>query len=128
MATISEYLENRYINTALRATNLTAPTTVYLAFFTSDAGLETGSLTNELSGSGYSRKAITFSAPVSGNTSNTNTISYTATADWNSFYAIAIVDAASGGNVLYWKSVSKKTLKSGQTMFINAGDIKVVID
>ncbi len=36
MAAMSNYLENALINEVLRATGYTAPTTVYVALFTSD--------------------------------------------------------------------------------------------
>ena len=64
MAEMSNYLENALINVTLRATGYTAPTTVYVALYTSDpTDADTGT---ECSGTSYARQAVTFGAPSNG--------------------------------------------------------------
>jgi len=61
MAEFSNYLENAFINAALRATNFTAPTTVYVSLYTSDpTDADSGT---EVSGGSYARTSAAFDAP-----------------------------------------------------------------
>ena len=126
MSGISTYLENALLDATLRNTSYTPPTTVYLALFTSSTGLEAGTLTNELSGGAYARQAITFGTPNDGVVSNSSAIAFAqATANWAGINATAIMDAATGGNVLYWAACDLKNIDSGETMVVGVGKIKV---
>jgi hypothetical protein len=68
MAEMSNYLENALINGTLRGTTYTAPTTTYLALYTSDpTDADTGT---EITGGSYARQAITMGAPSNGVSTN----------------------------------------------------------
>ena len=85
--------------------------TPFAALFSVAPG-DDGSAGTELTGSGYSRQAITFSspAPATGNArqvSNANTIQFgPGAADWLQAVAFGIFDAQTSGNLLYWNTLT----------------------
>lgn len=123
----SNYLENKVLLHVFGATAYTAPSTLYVALFTSDPG-ETGSGT-EVSGGSYARQTIAFT--VTGNqASNTAAVEFpTATASWGTITYAAIYDAVSGGNLLaYGALTTSKTIASGDVLRIPAGDFDINLD
>ncbi|MBA7564084.1 hypothetical protein ES708_05746 [subsurface metagenome] len=110
MANISDYLEEKWLN-MLKGTAYTAPATVYCGIVSdtgSDAELEAGTLTNEITGYTGNRKAITLGtvSQVGGKA----TVKNSAIIDFEDMpapagrevkYAI-VCDAATAGNILYW--------------------------
>ena len=127
MAEFSNYLENALINAALRATNFTAPTTVYVSLYTSDpTDADTGT---EVSGGSYARTSAAFDAPSNGVTQNTSDVTFpTATASWGTVTHVAIHDAASAGNMLFHTPLdTSKTIDSGDIFKITAGNLTVTL-
>lgn len=123
----SNYLENKVLLHVFGATAYTAPTTLYVALFTSDPG-ETGSGT-EVSGGSYARQTIAFT--VTGNqASNTAAVEFpTATASWGTVTYAAVYDAVSGGNLMaYGALTTSKTIASGDVLRIPAGDFDINLD
>lgn len=114
------YLENALINHVLRNTALSSPTTVYIGLYTvapTDAGGGT-----EVTGGSYARQSAAFSAPVSGATSNSGSVTFpAASAPWGTVVAMGIFDALSGGNLLFYGtlSVSKVVGTGDQIAFAN---------
>lgn len=110
MSAKSDYLENAIVNHVLRNVPLTSPTTVYCALFTvtpTEAGVTPNFGGTEVSGGSYSRVAITFGAPSGGVVSNSSTTTFpTATASWGTVTHFAIIDASSGGNMLYFGALT----------------------
>ena len=129
MAEFSTYLENKIIDHILRNQSYTPPATVYVALFTADNGLEGGTITGEVSGGAYARQAVTLSAASDGESSNSADIEFpTATADWGTITHVALMDAASGGNVLMHSALdASKTVNNGDTFKINAGDLDIAV-
>jgi hypothetical protein len=125
MSQFSDYLENALINATLRGVNFTAPTAVYLALFTLNPG-DTGAGT-EVSGGGYARRPITFTAPSNGVTSNSAEVLFNAaTANWGTITHIGIYDATTGGNLLYYSPISNaKTINADDQLKVSTGDIIV---
>jgi hypothetical protein len=128
MASLSDYFENKIIDHMLRGQPFTPPSTIYLALFTvapTDAGGGT-----EVSGGGYARQAFTLTPASGGTSSNSADIVFpTATADWGTIVAVGIFDAATGGNLLMWGNLTtSKTVNSGDTFKINAGDLNISFD
>ena len=101
MSSKTDYLETQLLNHVLRGTAYPSPAAVYVALYTvapTDAGGGT-----EVSGGGYVRQQAIFTAPSGGQVENTTDITFpVATADWGTLVAIAILDAAASGNMLYW--------------------------
>lgn len=129
----TDYLEAKILNHLLRNTAWTIPTTQYFALFTAapnDAGGGT-----EVSGGSYARVAVTcnttnWNAPTTGGLcDNTGAITFpTATASWGNIVAVGMFDAASGGNLEAYVTISSTAVNSGQTASFAAGALDVTCD
>lgn len=114
----STYLDNSFINVALRATPFTPPVAIYVALYTVAPGVGGGG--TEVAGGAYARQTVTFTAPSSGTSSNTVDILFPiASADWGTIVAFALLDASSGGNLLYFGNLStpRSVLTNDQVRF-----------
>lgn len=129
MSAASNYLENALLNHTLTATAYTQPSTRYLALFTADTGLETNSPSAEVSTSGtaYIRKAVTFGAAVSGTSATNATVTFdTATASWGNITHIAVMDAVTSGNVLFYGALTTaKQIDTADTLQVSSGNLTV---
>lgn len=126
---ISTYLEGKWLN-MLKGTAFTAPTT-YLGIVSdaaTDAELEAGTLTNEITGYTGNRPAVSFGAITPGGNKSTMpnsaaNIDYAAMpapAGRQVKYAI-VCDAPTGSNILYWCPLSvMKVWNTGDTFRIPA--------
>ena len=128
MAELSDYAENAILNT-LRSVTWTS-FAAYVALFTTattDAGGGT-----EVSGGAYARQLVGLSAAsgAGGSTSNAADITFpTATADWGTVTHVAIMDAATLGNMIMHSPLdASKTIAAGDTFKINATELVCTID
>ena len=120
--------ETDVLEWALTTTAVTRPTAWYIGLFTADP-TDTGSAATELTGSGYSRTAVTFS--VSGNTATSSgAVEFdAATGTWGTISHIGIFDAASAGNMLIHAALTtSKTINSGDVFRIPSGDLDITLD
>lgn len=127
MAEMSNYLENALINGTIRGTTFTAPTTVYVALFTSDpTDANTGT---EVSGGSYARTAVTFAAPTNGVTTNNADVTFPqATASQGTIGWIGLMDSLTSGNLLYHTPLDvAKTIDSGDIFKIATGSLSVTL-
>lgn len=127
MSEMSNYLETALINATLRGTSYTSPTTVYLALYTSNpTDADTGT---EVSGTGYVRKPITFSAPSDGVSTNSALIEFPiAISSWGTVGWVAIRDSLTAGNMLYYTPLDvSKTITSGDIFRINSNNLSVTL-
>src|SRR3990172_1174954 len=128
MSAMSDYLENKLIDHIFRAATFSKPAALHVALYTaapSDAGGGT-----EVSGGSYARVQrdpadanwAATQGGVSGNstgtggaTSNAAALTFPApTANWGAITHVAILDAASGGNFLFWGALTTpKTVNNG---------------
>lgn len=138
MSAASNYLEKAVLDHVLGNTTYTPASTLYLALFNNTSGnaltnLEAGTLTDEVttSGTAYGRKAVTFSAATSGaGTAQSNsTVTYNAaTATWGSVTHVAVMDALTSGNVLFYGAVTTpKTIDIGDTFQVTAGNLTITL-
>ena len=139
MAAMTDFLENKLIDFLFRAqalglTNSTAaagsgPTSLYVALYT--ANPTDSAAGTEVTGGSYARVAVTSSlanwagtqaaasttasSGSSGTTSNNNAITFPApTANWGTITGIAILDALTGGNELFFGALTtSKTVNNG---------------
>jgi hypothetical protein len=127
MAEMSNYLENALVNGTIRGTTYTAPTTVYLALYTSDP--TDADVGTECTGGSYARQSITFGAPSNGTSTNSAAIEYPqATADWGIVTHVGIRDASTGGNLLYHTPLdASKTISNGDIFKITTGNLSVTL-
>jgi hypothetical protein len=123
---ISNDLANKLANATVRNTSYTSPATVYCALYSVAPTASTSG--TELSGSGYSRQAVTFSAPVAGvATSNVAVTFGPASATWSPAVAIATVDASTGGNIMWFKTIATQVVRSSNSLTIASGDITITL-
>jgi hypothetical protein len=126
MAGFSDYLENKVVGHVFGGSAYTAPSTLYVALYTS-APSDTGGGT-EVSGGAYARQTAAFT--ISADTaSNTSAIEYpTATADYGTVVAVGVFDASSSGNLLaYGNLTTSKTVSNGDVFRFNAGAIDITV-
>jgi len=143
MSAASNFLENELLDHVLgeNGKNYTPPTNLYLALFTSDGGLETNDSSSQTeistSGTSYARKDIdvdgssgAFGNASGGSTSNTQTITFTAaSSNWGTVTHVAVMDASSGGNVLFHGAVTtSKTIETGDTFQVSASNLTISLN
>jgi hypothetical protein len=144
MSAASNYLEAKLLDHSLGTASYTMPTSVYVGLFlstvdsaTTTANLEAGVLTDEVpstvggNSSGYAREVITFDAASSpgGSAGNAVTVTFTTAAeDWGTVTHLAIMDAESGGQVLYYGLLdSSKLIETGDTFVIQSGNLTITL-
>lgn len=129
MAGFSDYLEDKVLEHVFGGNAYTAPSTLYVALYTS-APSDTGGGT-EVSGGGYVRKTATFNVSGTNPTtaSNAGAIEYpTATANYGTVTSVGIFDALSGGNLLaYANLTASKVVSTGDVFRFNAGDLDITL-
>lgn len=127
MSAASDYLENEVLDHVLGNGAYTPATTLYLGLFTADTGLEGNSPSAEVSGGSYVRKAVTFAAASSGSAATNATVTFdTATANWGTITHVAVMDASTAGNVLFWGAVTaSKTIETGDTFQVSSGNLTI---
>lgn len=89
----------------------------------------------EVTGGSYARVAVTnnatnWPAAAAGAKSNGTVITFpTATADWGTIVAFAILDASSGGNFLYWATLTtNRDVLTGDVASFAVGTLVVTED
>lgn len=137
MASLSNYAEDKLINYLLLGQAFAVPN-LYLALFTSSSGLETNASASQLeiptSGSGYARVTVpsftSFTASTSGQSSNSVVFEFpVANSDWGNVSHIAFMDAETGGNVIFWGSVTNpRTVYNGDILRFGVGSIVLACD
>jgi hypothetical protein len=129
MAGFSDYLENKVVGHVFGGSAYTAPSTLYVALYTS-APSDTGGGT-EVSGGAYARQTGAFTVSGTNPTTATNSaaIEYpTATANYGTVVAVGILDASSSGNLLAYSTLdASKVVSSGDVFRFNAGDLDITL-
>lgn len=141
MSAMSDYLENKLVDHLFRAQSLAAPATLYIGLLTaapSDSGGGT-----EVSGNSYARATVTSSlanwagtqsagstvasSGTGGQTSNNAAITFaTPSGTWGTVSHFGIYDAATGGNLLFWGSLTiSKTINQGDTVSFPAASLTI---
>lgn len=134
MTAASNYLENALLNHTLTGTAYAQPGTRYIGLFRNVStnaalNLEQGVLTDEVVGGSYARQIIQFAGSVAGTAATSNTVTFpTASAPWGTITHVAIMDAPSSGNVLFWGQVIQpKNIDTGDTFQVFAGNLTVTL-
>lgn len=135
MGSFSDYLENELLDHIFGVGAFSAPATVYIALCTADpTDAGTGSTITEPSGGSYARVSVTNSGTnwdtaSGGATANKTAFTFpTATASWGTITHFAIIDAASGGNMLMHGALTaSKAVGSGDTPKFNIGAIDITL-
>lgn len=141
---LTDYAENKIVDSVFRGQALGAPTTWYLGLDTAACG-DTGGGT-EVSGGSYSRVAVTAglaewagtqaaastgaSTGTGGTTSNNSAITFpTPTAGWGTLVSVRWHDALTGGNSWICTPLTiSKTVNIGDTVSFPASSLTFQID
>ena len=141
---MSDYLENKLTDYVFRGQAYTAPTTIYVALFTSACSDAAGG--TEVSGGSYARPGLaasltnwagtqaaastTASTGTGGTTSNNVAINFaTPSASWGTVTYIGLMDAVTAGNLLVCTALTtSKTINSGDTVSFPAASLTNQID
>ncbi|OMF39756.1 phage tail fiber protein [Paenibacillus peoriae] len=125
----SNWWKTACINAALRGINFASPQALYIALYTSSpTDADTG---QEVSGGGYTRRAVTFSEPVIADrwavvASISDVVFPIASAKWGLITHVGIRDAATGGNLIYYGAITTpRTAETNDTLRFLAGQLKV---
>lgn len=154
MAAISKFLFNTLVDFVFRQGSYTPSTTLYIGICTvtpvsGDSGTQvysgSGGTGVEVTGGSYARVAYNpssssnwtatqggvsgASSGSTGLTSNNTTITFpTATASWGTIVGMAIFDAATNGNMLFFGALSaSKVVGSGDVFDFNANQLSVTL-
>ena len=124
MSGLSNYLENKLLDHALRNTSYTPVATVYLAWYVGRP-TDAGSGGAEVA---VTRQAATFGAASGGSVSNSSSISFTSMPAVTVTH-LGVFDASSGGNQLFHGALSASVVSaSGDTFTIAANDLDITLD
>lgn len=119
MSALSDYAENLIATWLTSASAATRPTAWYVALYTSATDDAAGG--TELSGNGYTRQSVTFTAPSGGQVTNSAVVTFgpcTGTA-WGTVTHFAVYDAAASGNRLFHGALSSpRTIAVGDSLQI----------
>jgi hypothetical protein len=134
MSAFSLDLENKVMNHILGGGDYTRLATVHLALFTA-APTETGGGT-EVSGSGYSRLAVTnnstnFPAASGGQKSNGTAFTFPAASggSWGTVTHWAFMSASTGGDILFFGALaSAKTVNNTDVLSFGVGQLSITLD
>lgn len=141
---LSDYLENKLVDHVFRGQAYTAPTTIYVALFTS--ACSDSAAGTEVSGGNYARPGIvsslanwagtqaaastTASSGTGGTTSNNGVVTFaTPSASWGTVTHTGLMDAVTAGNLLVCTALTtSKTINSGDTITFPAASFTNQID
>ena len=131
MGSFSDYWENRILDYVFDKASLTTPT-IYLGLSTADPA-DDGSSLAEPSGSAYVRvqtSASDWNTASGGSLDNANEIVFPmATSPWGTMTHFVLFDAATGGNMLAYGTLSpSKSIGSGDIAKFSAGDLVLSLD
>lgn len=140
MAAMSDYLENAVVNLIFNNASLTPPSTYIALLTTGAADSDTGSTISVGGGTGvevsttdtaYARLLTTdWLTSSDGQTSNNSILVFpTASADWGTIVGMAICDAATDGNILFYADIEpSQAVVTGNIVEFDANSITVAID
>lgn len=129
MTAFSNFAETLVLTWIFTNGAATRPTAWYVALHTADP-TEVGNV-GELSGNGYARQAVTFTAPASGATDNTALLTFgpNTTTNWGSVSHLSVWDAVTAGNCLAKGALSSAvTINVGDSLTIAAGALDITLD
>jgi len=138
MSAASDYVENQILDFYLNQGSgtggaISAPSNIYLGLFTSAPSDAGGGTEVSTTGTGYGRIEITDkfdNASGTGGSLTTNgaITGFTANgANWGTINSIGIFDAITGGNLLFYATISNATVNDGDSFQISTGNLTVTV-
>lgn len=125
MSAMSDYLELKFLDHFTGRASTSSPSAVYLGLSTGSFGDNNGG--TELSGSNYTRKAITFATASGGSIASNASVEFnSATGSWGTVSHFGIYDASSSGNLLFHGAFSaSKAIASGDILKVASGSLTI---
>jgi len=131
---MTDFLEDKLLNHVLRLTASATPaTSPFLALFTANPG-EAGGGTEVGPGGtlGYDRKSCVFAAPgtVTANTVHNSaliTFGPNITTNWGTIVAVALFDAVTGGNMLFYCLGLSTAVVIGESVTVSINALSVLL-
>jgi len=128
----SNYLENEVLDHILGegAKDYTAPT-LYIGLLTGITDGETGNVNEVPSTFGYQRMGVNFADAVSGVALNSSTVTFGPAngGNWGVITHMAVYDALSAGNVLFYGALAiTKDVTDGDTFQINPNAVSISLN
>lgn len=128
---ITYYQANRIIDRNFGNTNFTPPATLYVALSTTTPSAD-GTGVTEPSGGGYARVSVTnnktnFTTSSNGVLSNAVQLSFPESSSaWGTITHICMYDASTGGNLLYYDTLTpSRSVQSLTTFLLAAGQLQI---
>ena len=127
----SNYVRTNTLAAWLQRQGFTIPSTLYVALFANNPTAANSG--TEVSGGGYARAPVTFATPtISGDQAviqnNAEVTFPKLTASAGTAAYVGIMDAQTGGNLLFYQALSTSlTLAYGYTPYFAAGELKVYL-
>ena len=134
MANMTDYLENKLLDSLLGVSAYTFPSTVYLALFTADP-TDVGSVASEVTGGGYVRATLAgkFSTATgtTGISANTTAIAFPeATATWGTITHVGLMvsGTTSADDMLLWSEFQfPQIIDTTDILLIAIGDYTLTL-
>lgn len=129
MSAATNYLENEVLDHVLGkgTRDFTSPTSLYVGLLTAVSDGEAASWT-EVSGTNYARTSVAFGAASSGSATNSADVEFPAAGagGWGTVSNIAIFDASSAGNALFYGALSaSRAVDEADIFTIVAGNLSI---
>lgn len=130
----SNYYISELLNQFFNATAFSFPSPIYFALWTSSlTAASTGSTAGEAAYTGYARVSVTCNTTNFPTSSGGAAIQNGTAITWGANSGggpetetfVAIIDAATTGNMLYWGSITSTTINVGDTPQINVNGLTV---
>ena len=119
-------LANKLANATVANVSYTSPGNVYTALYSTAPTVSTTG--TEITGNGYARQVTAFGSPTDGNISSSANVSFSCTGNnWPTVVSVAITDASTGGNIMYFQDIAARNIKVGDTLTFGSGNITVSI-
>lgn len=133
MAGKADFAENAFLNYVLRGVAMPTISGLYLALYTVTPTADAGTGGTEVTGGSYARQNVSRSTgawkdpstATQGLSDNLADIVFpTATANWGTITGVALMDAASGGNMWYFNDLTaSKTVNINDVFKFLTGDL-----
>tara|TARA_R100001594_G_scaffold34170_6_gene63101 strand:+ start:8751 stop:9164 length:414 start_codon:yes stop_codon:yes gene_type:complete len=124
MAGFTNYLEDKVIGHLFGGTAYSAPSTWYVGLQTATPSDSAGG--TEVSGGAYARQSVAWTIQTGGTAQASNTAALTfpaATTDWGTVTHAGVYDAATGGNLVAYETLTKTDFSTANPKIVNTGDI-----
>lgn len=119
-------LANKIANATLRNESYSSPATVYASLYSTAPTANTAG--TEITGNGYSRQSMTFSAPSEGGTALSGNVTFSCTGNnWPTVVAFGITDASTSGNIMFFQTIPDRNINVSDDFNIDSGDLTIII-